>query len=337
MKIFQEIYKFSKSEEGKTRLKILEFFEAHGLQATRDAYGISKTTLYRWHKMFLTAKRNQIVLIPRSRSPKRKRVMRTDWRIVKFIKETRQEHPRLSKWKIKPLLDEYCTANNIRSIGLSTIGKVIKRNDLFFQKSGRIYHSPKSAWNRRKYRYKTKVKYSPKVTESGYYEIDTVQRFIGSIRVYIFNAVDVHTRFQFSYAYRTGSSGSAKDFFKKLECVSPFQVKKIQTDNGSEYQGDFAAHLRHRKLEQVYIYPHCPKINGYVERANRSLSEEFIEHNDCTCGTFNLREFNAKLIEHLIWFNTKRVHRSLGNLSPLAFWTNNSEKSHMCVTHTNCS
>jgi IS30 family transposase len=336
MKLFGEIHKFSQSEEGKYRLKILEFFEQYGLSATKAASGVSRATLYRWRKQYLDAQKNQLALIPKSRKPKRKRVMRTDHRIIEFIRQTRKKHYRLSKWKIKPLLDEFCAENQIDPIAIATIGKVIKRNDLFFQPSGRIYHDPGSKRGR-SVRHKTRVKRSPKVKEPGYYEIDTILRLKNAVKVYVFNAVDVNTRFQFSYGYKNGTSSNARDFLQKLEIVSPFKITKIQTDNGSEFQGEFASYLKKRQLEQVYIYPRCPKINAYVERANRSLNEEFLLSNFHPYGDFDLSEFNAKLIEHLIWFNSKRVHRGLNNLSPLGFWIKNSKKSHMCVAHTeNC-
>jgi hypothetical protein len=63
--------------------------------------------------------------------------MTTDSRIVAFIRNLREEHPHLGKTKIKPLLDKYCRSLGIASISASTIGKVIQRNRLFFQKQGR--------------------------------------------------------------------------------------------------------------------------------------------------------------------------------------------------------
>lgn len=33
------------------------------------------------------------------------------------------------------------------------------------------------------------------------------------------------------------------------------------------------------KIKHLFIYPRCPKINGFIERANRSLREEFLNQN----------------------------------------------------------
>ena len=59
--------------------------------------------------------------------------MEVDLRIIEYIKSLREAHYRLGKRKIKPLVDEYCSQLGIKSISVSTIGKVIKRHNLFFK------------------------------------------------------------------------------------------------------------------------------------------------------------------------------------------------------------
>ncbi len=57
--------------------------------------------------------------------------------MVEFIRQLREEHPRLGKAKLKPLSDGYCRLLGIASLSISTIGKVIQRHRLFCQKTGR--------------------------------------------------------------------------------------------------------------------------------------------------------------------------------------------------------
>ena len=334
MKTFNEIFKFSDSKEGKFRLKVIEHFAEYDLSSAMSAYGVPKTTLYRWRRIYLGSKNNLTALLPKSRKPNHVRTMQTDWRIIRFIKEQRQAHYRLGKEKIKPLLDKFCKENGLRSVSETTIGKIIKRWNFFFQKKERIYHDP--GRKSQEYRIKrVRVKKSPRENIPGYYEIDTIERMSGKGKIYIFNAVDVCTRFEFAYAYRNGNSINARDFYEKLEYISPCKIRKIQTDNGAEYAGKFEEHLRQIQQKHIHTYPRCPKINGYVERANRSLDEEFIVSNLYRYDAdFCLDEFNSKLMEHLIWYNSERVHKSLGNITPLAFVLNNSQKSHMYATHT---
>jgi hypothetical protein len=69
-----------------------------------------------------------MALIPGSARPIWVRKMNTDERIVEFIEGMRQEHPRIGKEKLKPLLDDYCKGQRIPTISESTIGKIIKED-----------------------------------------------------------------------------------------------------------------------------------------------------------------------------------------------------------------
>ena len=41
----------------------------------------------------------------------------------------------------------------------------------------------------------------------------------------------------------------------------------------------FDKYLKGKGIKHNFIYPKCPRINGYVERANRTLRDEFINEN----------------------------------------------------------
>ena len=326
---------FSKSQTAENRLRIIEFHKRYGTKATVDAFEVSKPTVYRWKKTFKDSKGRLESLIPDSRSPQRKRTMNTHFKIIEFIKSLREQYGHLGKKKIKPLLDEYCLSENIKSISESTIGKVIKRHNLY-SKSRRIYHNPTHAHSKARLSYKTRVKKSPKPTVSGYIEIDSIVKFIHGIKLYIINAVDVKLKFQFSYGYTRLNSQNSLDFIKKLELVYPIQngVKIIQTDNGLEFMGDFDNYLKRKNINHLFIYPRCPKINGFVERANRTLQEEFINGHE-EYALDGITEFNSRLMDYLVWYNTKRVHKSLNNVSPINYLLNIlPPESQMYVTYT---
>lgn len=331
----RSVLSFGKSQAAEKRLQIIEFHGKYGTKATIDAFLVSKPTVYRWKKTLKDNLGRLESLIPASRSPKRKRVMNTNFRIIDFIKSLREQYGHLGKEKIKPLLDEYCLSENIKSISESTIGKVIKRHNIY-SKSRRVYHNPSHLHSKARLSYKKKVKRSPKPTVSGYIEIDSIVKFIHGIKLYIINAIDVKLKFQFSYGYTRLNSQNSLDFMKKLELVYPIQkgVKIIQTDNGLEFMGDFDDYLKRKNINHLFIYPRCPKINGFVERSNRTLQEEFVNGHE-EYALDGITEFNSRLMDYLIWYNTKRVHKSLGNVSPI----NNLLKilppeSQMYVTYT---
>ncbi len=334
-KSIQSLFNFENSPIAQKRLKIIKFHNQYGTKVTIAAFDISKATIYRWKKKLKEGQGRLESLIPSSKAPKRERQMMTHPEIVTFIKSLREDKSHLGKEKIKPLLDEFCKKKGILSISVSTIGKVIKRHNLYL-KTRRIYHNPAHHHSEAKLSYKTKVKRSPKPVGAGYIEIDTIVKFIHGIKIYILNAIDVNLKFQFSYGYTRLNSQNSTDFLKKLELVYPIQngIHTVQTDNGLEFLGEFDNYLKRKNIRHLFIYPRCPKINAYIERANRTLQEEFIDGHE-EYALEGIKEFNSRLIDYLVWYNTKRVHKSLGNISPIDYLLKIlPAESHMYVAYT---
>ena len=334
-KIYKSILAYSISDEAKFRIEVLDHFNKFGIDSTVNAYKLHKSTIYRWKKRLKQSQGRSDCLIPKSRRPNNLRQMKTDVRLVKMIKDLRQLHYRIGKRKIKPILDKYAVSLGIKSIAVDTIGKIIKRNNFFFQKQGRMYHNPNSRFARSKLSYKSKVKRSPKINHSGYVEIDTITLFIDGIKAYVYHAIDIQNRFTFAYAYPRLNSRNTVDFLDKLKLVYPYEsgIKTIQTDNGLEFLGDFDLRLKQEKIDHLFIYPRCPKINGFIERANRSLKEEFINPN-LDLILIGLNEFNQELIKHLVWYNTLRPHQSLDFMTPIDYLLKRYPESHMYTART---
>ncbi|QQS44720.1 transposase [Candidatus Roizmanbacteria bacterium] len=81
------------------------------------------------------------------------------------------------------------------------------------------------------------------------------------------------------------------------------------------------------------MYPRCPKINAFIERANRTLQEEFMNPYIYTKDRYRI--IQSSPIEYLVWYNTKRVHKSLNNISPMDYLLSILPKEcHMYGTHT---
>lgn len=322
---------FASSDVAKERLRIIEFYDEFGEKATKKAFKIDRKTIWVWKKRFKDNTKHLSSLVPYSTRPKRVREMKTDPRIISLIRTLRQNHPRLGKEKIKPLLDVYCHESGIQSITVSTIGKVIKRNKLIYPIQGRTYHDPtrkKHAWRTKRKR----VKRAPKDTNAGYIQMDTVIRYVDSLKVYVYSAISISSKFAFSYHYTHLNSRNTVDFFKKLTIVSPFPISTIQTDNGLEFLGKFEEYLTKRNIPHVFIYPRCCKVNGVVERYQRSMQEEFLDNN--LEFVYNPKEFNDKLMDYLLFYNTQRVHKSIGLKTPMDYLIMKGEMSKMYVTRT---
>ena len=322
--------KFNQSEIAKERLRIINYYQHYGGRATLDAFGIDRKLIYVWKQKLKIKSQSPAALVPLSTAPKTRRRMLTDPRIIQFIANLRHDHYRLGKEKIKPLLDEYCLGLGLQSIAESTIGKVIKRNHIFFAKANyRIYHDPK---RRQKLKIKRlKIKRAESIP--GRIQLDTIERIDHGIKEYFFCAIDSRTKFALTLNYKTKTAKNTVDFWHKFKSIYPLKINSIQTDNGSEFLGEFDAHLLKSNLPHLFTYPRCPRINGCVERYNRTIQEEFIDQHLELLLT-DKPEFNLKLSDYLIWYNSKRVHKSLNLKSPLQYLAERWSMSNKSVTST---
>lgn len=328
------------TEKAKRKVRILAFWEKHGLEATKDAFHVSKATLYRWSNNLKSGNGKLDSLNDKSKAPHRRRRRIVDDRVIKFIIDQRLEHPRLSKDKLAELLKSGCLAWQIKRPSASTVGRImaeLKQRNLL-PKYCRVSLSAKTGRMIEKTRKKRKKlrrgEYMPQ-TAGGLVQIDTVVKFINGLRRFIITAIDIKSDFAFAYGYTGLSSASATDFMTKFEKVAPFKTTHVQTDNGLEFERYFREYLRKRGITHFHNYPKSPKMNAYVERFNRTIQEEFadrylLEFRD------NLERFNKRLIDWLLWYNTGRPHWSLGLISPMQYLVNQltAPESHMLWTDT---
>jgi transposase InsO family protein len=149
-------------------------------------------------------------------------------------------------------------------------------------------------------------------------QIDTKHEYVNGRKVYIFVAKDVKTRISFTFAYDRLNSKNAKDFLEKLINVMPFEIKGIQTDNGSEFLGEFTKALKKKDIKHYFNYPRYPKGQAYVERM-RTLQEEFVMYYE-DYELEDIYEFNKKMMEYMLWYNIERPHHSLNKKSPLQYF-----------------
>lgn len=332
MPVIASLRMFDIEEVAKERMKILAFYERYGEQATREAFGVSRKTIWVWRKRLKRGNNHLVVLTPTSTRPKTPRTMRVDPRIVAFVRSQREAFPRRGKEKLKPFVDQECARLDIPPIATSTIGKVIKRNHLFFFKGRKVYHNPAAGWARHTHKKRLRVKHAPKPVDFGHLEMDTVVKVVDAMKSYLYTAIDVRMKFSFAYPYLKLNSQNTVDFFKKLQLVYPVPIIKVQTDNGLEFLGDFDAYLQKHDIKHVFTYPRCPRINGVVERFNRTMNEELLEPN--LHLLHDPVAFCGKLVDWLIYYNCYRVHQSLGLQTPMGYLVSEggmSKKSVACT------
>lgn len=321
--------RFNREPVAKQRLKILEFANKHGDAIAADAYSITRRTIRNWRHRYedsATYIGNGVYrydpnsLIPMSRRPHTTRSSKISPEIVAEIRRIRYSHGCLGKKLIKPILDKYCIENGYQTISEPTIGNIIKRKEML-PVNTRFYHSPSRA--KRYKRVKNRVRHSPKIDYNGYIEIDTIVRYIGVNKTYIYNALDVRNKWMYSRGYCRKTSFAAKDFLNRVINKYPYDIVTIQTDNGTEFERYFDDYLESKSIPHKYTTPRNPRVNGFIERANRTLKQEFIYEHEYLVDAKGLDVFNDRLDEYLEWYNNERPHTVLGGMPPMEWVKNN--------------
>lgn len=303
------------------KLKVINFFTKYGLAPTKEAFRVSRSTVFGWKKKLKDSEGRLLSLRNLSRKPHNTRRMFIEPPVLKFIEDSRKDMPRLSKDKMKPLLDEFCKTNGHETVSTSTIGKIIKRNCYFFYLKSR--QKTKGKRKNRLFGYEVK--------EIGdLSQIDSITKFRDGLRRYIFTSIDITGRFTFAYAYKNLSSKRGADFIGKYTEVAPFAVKAAQTDNGLEFLKQADELMNQKGIVHFFTYPRSPKMNAYIERFNRTLQEEFIDYHEELLFS-DLNVFNSKLMDYLLFYNTKRIHIGLNNQTPMDYII---KKSNMYATDT---
>jgi len=309
MKTLNSSLQFESSDPAQFRLHVIEFSQTYGVAATLQAFGVKRSTFFYWKKKYKDSGRKVISLVPVSTRPHSVKKMETDWRFVAFIKEMRLTYGNIGKHMIKPFLDTYASELGIPSISPTTIAKVIKRRGFTFEK--RIKAKRKTQYA------KLRTRKSPKTKSPGFIEIDCIHVTVNRKRLYFVSVIDIFTRFALVRKIPTPSSKQTTRILQEFRREYHHPIHTIQTDNGSEFLKSFHQYLEDQEIKHIFIYPNSPKLNGVVERFNRTVQEEFINRSDEIY--YDLDIFNVKLIKYLNWYNYKRPHSSLGYQSPMQF------------------
>ena len=107
-------------------------------------------------------------------------------------------------------------------------------------------------------------------------------------KYYVYIAVDECSRWAYRQMYEEHSTYSADLFLQELVQCAPFQIRMIQTDNGTEFTKQLLSNdkndltmFEQRMKEYGILYhrirPATPRHNGKVERQNRLDQDRFYD------------------------------------------------------------
>ena len=259
------------TQEAAYRQRVLTYCEkGHSVTETANRYHLSRKTVYKWRRRWDGTAES---LMDRSRRPKSIPRGQTEEEIALVRRLARKHH-----WRDHILAYQDAREKGYtRSFGCFT--KTVRR--LLGQQPRKAKKKRKNKpYQRAEYpgqKVQVDVKYVPResVTDGQQY--------------YQYTAVDECTRWTYRYMYNEHSTYSSIQFLHRLVKAAPFQIKRIQTDNGTEWTKQlltndvndltlFEHGLKAYGIEYQRIRVATPRHNGKVERQHRIDQDRFYDH-----------------------------------------------------------
>ena len=316
--------RLSRAAQG--RLQWMLFYHFNGRSAARTCrrFALSRQTFYRWKRRF--DRHDLTTLEERSHRPRQVRTPTWTAELAERVLLLRQQYPRWDKDKLVVLL-----RREKRPVSISMVGRILR--DL--KRRGALHEPPKAAVlrrARRKLRNRPWAIRKPKhwrIEQPGdFVEIDTKEiRMRGGVILKHFSSRDVVSRWDVVEVHRRATSLAAARFLEALLERAPFPIKALQVDGGSEFAAEFELACQQKELPLFVLPPKSPKLNGHVERSNRTHNEEFYEVH---AESDQLPVLNRQLLDWEKTYNCVRPHQSLAYLTPLEFitrWKRNQRKA----------
>jgi putative transposase len=301
------------SAQARRRLKWMDYYEGHGHNArlTCRHFDVSPQTFYRWRRRY--DHRNLRTLEDRSRRPRRLR--RPSWspELAQAVLSLREHYPRWGKDKLVVLL-----RREGWQVSTSMVGRILrqlKQRGVLVEPLRQPVSARKRLWLRP---YAVRKPKDYRVALPGdLVQVDTLDlRPLPGVVLKHFTARDVVSRWDVLMVASQATAHAATRFLDTLLERMPFCVRGIQVDGGSEFQASFEQACQQRGLHLFVLPPHSPKLNGHVERAHRTHTEEFYEVADL-CWT--VAELNRQALAWEGVYNTVRPHQALAYKTPKQF------------------
>ncbi len=304
------------SPRAQERLRALSCWQAlceQGLSSTHasEPVGFSRATLYRWQRRLKQGGLRG--LEGSSRRPKRLRQPTWSPELSQVVLGLREQYPRWGKDKLVVLLGR-------QGWGVSTsmVGRILGR----LKERGVLKEPPRNGVSTAKHcRTRPYAVRKPKgypVEHPGdLVQLDTLDvRPLPGVVLKHFTARDVVSRWDVVEAYTRATAITASRFLDTLARRLPFGLKALQVDGGSEFAAGFEAECQQRGIQLFILPPRSPKLNGCVERAHRTHTEEFYE---VYGGDLEMAPLNHALQDWERIYNTIRPHHALDGRTPAEY------------------
>jgi len=280
------------------------------------AIGWSRATYYRWLKRY--REQGMAGLAERSRRPRRNRQRKWTAKQERAVLALRDRQPLWGKRKIAAVLRR----EGVLSLSESTVGRILQRalarRRIWPASSYAGRAKPK---RRRVFRgHAQPWRWGMKAHGPGrLVQVDHMSVNFPGCTLKNFTAVCPVTGYLVSRVYSRATSANAVRFLEYVLQSLPFPVLSLQVDGGSEFRGALEEACRVCGIGLYVLPPRSPKWNGCVERAHRSLREEFYTRYR---GDWRLRTVNRAMEDFQKHYCHYRPHGGRGRdmLTPMEYY-----------------
>lgn len=229
------------------RLKVLQFWERHGLVATQEAFGVSRRTLFVWQAQLRRGQGKPHTLTPGSRRPRRLRQRQWPLPLIQEIRRLRMAHPNLGKEKLHPFIGRFCATEGLRTPSVRTIGRLIAdapdkmrhaklRVSRFYQ--GRVKRHPRD---------RKPKGYRPELP-GDCIAWDSIERRLNALKRHLITCTDLASRFAFAVGVKSLSSQQTCLAWQLHQVLFPAPVRRVLSDNGQEFARHFHTALQAQRI-----------------------------------------------------------------------------------------
>ena len=278
-----------------------------------EALGLPRSTLYRWRKRLREV--GPAGLGTKSRRPKTVRGPTWSPELSQAVLKLRERYPRWGKDKLVVLLRRQGW-----QVSTSMTGRILTR-----LKARGVLREPlrPGVSTRRRPRPRPYAVRKPRdyqAREPGdIVQVDTLDvRPEDGLVLKHFTARDVVSRWDVIEAHPRATSTMAAQFLGSMQRRFPFSIRAIQVDGGSEFRAAFESACKESGIKLFVLPPRSPKLNGHVERAQRTHTEEFY---DLYEGELEIVQLNRALLEWERVYDHLRPHHSLDGRTPAEYIT----------------
>lgn len=295
----------------KQRGSLLVYADRHGVSKACTTFGVSRTTYYKIKKQLvmtgsLTPKVRRRPKMPNEAALSKKKLL------LRLVKEHPTWGPARYAFAFREQgisITKSCIWNHLKRFGLNQRYQRLIYLEKLKQKDQPVTERTLRAIKR----HCTKIKEG--LWPGHIVALDTF--YVGTLkgvgRVYQISGIDLCSRYAWANLYTTKDQSASTHFVEEILIPKFFDngvaIESILSDNGSEFTGSkFQQMLADYDIVHHRIPKGKPILNGYCERFQRTLYEEFYQRIFRIRFFKNLDELTQALNEYLVYYNFQRVH-----------------------------